>query len=197
MPFIHDYPYTNFHEMNADYLLQRLAAIENQIANIKEEIEGEVFEYVQNVLAPYETELNALINQVNNLQTTVTSTLNAYDLRITQFENSVNAQIAQIRRDLADSIDAVNALTDTKIENNNIYLMNQISQNVGSLFLVLNPFTGETISIQDMIDYLSAFHVQDGIDYAEMNTRALTYTYFNSLNMTYTDLYIDGYNQYA
>ena len=51
MSFVHEYPYTNFHELNADYLLKRLGLIENQIANIKEEIESEVFAYVQEVLA--------------------------------------------------------------------------------------------------------------------------------------------------
>lgn len=197
MGFVHEYPYTNFHEMNADYLLKRLAEIEAQIKNIKEEIEGEVLIYVQSVLAPYEQELNNLITQVNNLQTTVTSTLNAYDLRITQFENLVNNQIAQIRIDLVNSIDAVNSLTDTKIENNNIWLLGEISRNIGTLFMVLNPFTGEIVPIQDMIDYLSAFHVTDGIDYDTMNIRALTYNDFNALNITYTDLLLHGNTLYV
>lgn len=197
MGFTHEYPYTNFHEMNADYLLKRLAEIEAQIKNIKEEIEGEVLIYVQQVLAPYEQELNNLITQVNNLQTTVTSTLNAYDLRITQFENLVNSQIEQIREDLVNSIEAVNSLTDTKIENNNIWLLGEISKNIGTLFMVLNPFTGQVVPIQDMIDYLSAFHVTDGIDYDTMNTRALTYNDFNALNITYTDLLLHGNTLYV
>ena len=197
MGFTHEYPYTNFHEMNADYLLKRLAEIEAQIKNIKEEIEGDVLIYVQRVLAPYEQELNNLITQVNNLQTTVTSTLNAYDLRITQFENLVNSQIEQIRTDLVNSIEAVNALTDTKIENNNIWLLGEISRNIGTLFMVLNPFTGEVVPIQDMIDYLSAFHVTDGIDYDTMNTRALSYNDFNALNITYTDLLLHGNTLYV
>lgn len=197
MGFTHEYPYTNFHEMNADYLLKRLAEIEAQIKNIKEEIEGDVLIYVQSVLAPYEQELNNLITQVNNLQITVTSTLNAYDLRITQFENLVNNQIAQIRLDLVNSIEAVNSLTDTKIENNNIWLLGEISRNIGTLFMVLNPFTGEVVPIQDMIDYLSAFHVTDGIDYDTMNTRALSYNDFNALNITYTDLLLHGNTLYV
>lgn len=195
--FTHEYPYTNFHEMNADYLLKRLSQIEKQIATIKEEIEGEVFEYVQSVLAPYEAELNNLIRTVENLQTTVTSTLNAYDLRITQFENLVNAQIQQIRIDLVNSIDAVNSLTDTKIENNNIWLLGEISRNIGTLFMVLNPFTGDYVTIQEMVDYLAAFHIVDGIDYVTMNTRALTYTQFNNLNVDYTNLLLHGNTLYV
>lgn len=194
--FYNKYPYTDFHELNADFLLQRVKSIEEQIANIKEEIEGEIFEWVQQQLAPYQEQLNQLIAEVEELQEETEETLAAYDARITAFINEVNGKIAEIRQELIDSINAVNALTDTKIEQNNTWLLNQISENVGTLFQVLNPFTGTMVSIQDMIDYLSAFHIVDGIDYATMNTRALTYNAWNALSMTYTDLTLHGNTLY-
>lgn len=190
--FYNKYPYTDFHELNADFLLQRVKSIEEQIANIKEEIEGEIFERVQEQLAPYQEQLNQLIEEVEQLQEETEETLAAYDARITAFVNEGNGKIAEIRQELIDSINAVNALTDTKIEQNNTYLLNQISENVGTLFQVLNPFTGTMVSIQEMIDYLSAFHIVDGIEYSTMNTRALTYNAWNALSMTYTDLTLHG-----
>lgn len=190
--FYNEYPYTDFHELNADFLLQRVKKIEEQIANIKEEIEGEIFEWVQQQLAPYQEQLNQLIEEVEQLQTETEETLAAYDARITAFVNQVNNQLAAIRQELINSINAVNDLTDLKIEQNNTYLLNQISENVGTLFQVLNPFTGTMVSIQEMVDYLSAFHIVDGIDYDTMNTRALTYAAWNALSMTYTDLTLHG-----
>ena len=190
--FFNDYPYTDFHELNADFLLKRMKSIEEQIANIKEEIEGEIFEWVQEQLAPYQEQLNQLIEEVEQLQTETEETLAAYDARITAFVNQVNNQLAAIRQELINSINAVNDLTDLKIEQNNTYLLNQISENVGTLFQVLNPFTGTMVSIQEMVDYLSAFHIVDGIDYDTMNTRALTYAAWNALSMTYTDLTLHG-----
>lgn len=195
--FYNKYPYTDFHELNADFLLQRVKKIEEQIAGIKEEIEGEIFEWVQQQLAPYQEQLNQLIEEVEELQEETEETLAAYDARITAFVNEVNGKIAQMRQELIDSINAVNTLTDTKIEQNNTYLLNQISENVGTLFQVLNPFTGTMMSIQEMIDYLSAFHIVDGIDYDTMNTRALTYAAFNALNITYTDLTLHGNTYYV
>lgn len=192
MSFFNKYPYTDFHELNADFLLQRVKSIEEQIAGIKEEIEGEIFEWVQEQLAPYQEQLDALIKEVEDLSEETEETLAAYDQRITDFVNTVNGALQQMRQDLATSIQAVNDLTDLKIEQNNTYLLNQISENVGSLFQVLNPFTGLMTSIQDMVDYLSSFHIVDGIDYAEMNTRALTYNTWNGLSMTYTDLTLHG-----
>lgn len=195
--FFKKYPYTDFHELNADFLLQRMKAIETQIANIKEEIEGEIFEWVQAQLAPYEKQLNDLIAEVKNLEETTEATLAAYDSRITNFINDVNVALGQMRTDLVNSIQAVNDLTDLKIEQNNTWLLNEISENVGDLFMVLNPFTGTMMSIQAMVDYLSAFHIVDGIDYDTMNTRALTYTVWNGLAMTYTDLTLHGNTIYT
>ena len=183
-----EYPYLNVNDLNLDYLLKRIKKIEEQIKTIKEEIEGEIFEWVQEQLKPFEEQLAALIEEVNNLSENVEETLNAYDERITDFENLVNNLIAGIRQDLVNGIAATNELTDLKIEQNNTWLLNEISQNVGDLFQVLNPFTGTIMSIQEMIDYLSAFHINDAIDYDTMAARALTYNDFAALNITYTDL---------
>lgn len=192
-----EYPYLNLNDLNLDYLLKRIKLIENQIKTIKEEIEGEIFEWVQEQLRPFEEQLNALIEEVNNLSEDVTETLEAYDERITDFENSVNNKIAAIRQDLVNAIAAVNELTDLKIEQNNTWLLNEISQNVGDLFQVLNPFTGTMMSIQEMVDYLSAFHINDAIDYDTMAARALTYTQFAALNISYTDLTLHGNTLYT
>lgn len=197
MSFLFKYPHTSFEEINLDYILKRIAQIEVQIKTIKEEIEGEIFEWVQEQLAPYEQQLNDLINEVNTLSTNVDNTLSAYDARITAIQNSLNAQIAQIQRELNDTSVALSNLMDTKIESNNLWLLNEISENVGNLFMVVDPFTGTSVSIQSMIDKLSEFHITDGITYSTMNSRALTYTQFNALNITYSDLLLHGHSLYT
>lgn len=191
------YPYINENDLNLDYLLKRIKVVEESIQGIKESIEGEIFEWVQEQLVPYETELNNLINQVNTLSTNVTTTLAAYDLKITALQNQVNAFILQVQQDLLNQANALSDLMDTKIANNNITLMAEITQNVGNLFLVINPFTGELVTIQSMIDTLSYYHINDGIDYQTMNTRALTYNQFNALNITYSDLLLHGNTLYT
>lgn len=195
--FMNKYPYTDFHELNADYLLQRLKDVEAKLDTIKEDIESEVLAWVQEQLVPYEQQLNELITEVQTLEQTTQETLAQYDTRITNFINDINGEIVEIRTELVNSIQAVNALTDLKIEQNNIYLLNEITENVGDLFVVLNPFTGETVTIQDMVDYLSAFHINDAIDYDTMATRALTYNQFEALNITYTDLTLHGNTLYV
>lgn len=197
MSFLFKYPHTSFEEINLDYILKRIAEIENQIKNIKDEIEAEIFEWVQEQLAPYEQQLNDLINEVETLSTNVDETLRAYDARITEIQNNLNAQIREIQRELEDTSVALSNLMDTKIESNNLWLLNEISENVGNLFMVIDPFTGVSVSIQSMIDKLSEFHITDGITYSTMNSRALTYTQFNALNITYSDLLLHGHSLYT
>ncbi|MBO7131672.1 hypothetical protein J6V85_00165 [Candidatus Saccharibacteria bacterium] len=192
-----EYPYQNVNDLNLDYLLKRIKKIEDQIKGIKEEIEAEIFTWVQEQLAPYEEKLNQLIKEVNDLSEEVDDTLTAYDQRITDIEDAVNDFIAEVQRQLIEQANALSDLMDLKIENNNITLMAEITENVGDLFVVLNPFTGTTVTIQQMIDYLSSLHINDGIDYDTMNTRALTYNDFNALSIDYTDLTLHGNTLYV
>lgn len=197
MSFWNKYPYTDFHELNADYLLNRISEIEKQIATIKEEIEGEIFIWVQAQLKPYEDQLKALVKQVNDLSGEVDATLKAYDQKITNIQNSVNTQLANMRKQIEDTAAALSDLMDIKIDSNNTWLINEISRNIGSLFTVVDPFTGDTVPIQAMIDTLSEYHITDGITYDTMNTRALTYAQFNALNISYSDLLLHGHTLYT
>ena len=197
MGFYNKYPYTDFHELNADFILNRIKNIESQIATIKEQIEAEIFAWFQEQIKPFEEQLQELVEEVEGLKEETEETLRAYDERIDNFIIEVNNALAGIRADLVTSIQAVNDLTDLKIENNNLWLLNEITQNVGDRFQVQNPFTGEIVSIQSMIDYLSTFHITDSIDYDTMATRALTYNQFEALNITYTDLTLHGNTLYT
>ena len=197
MAFWNKYPYTDFHELNADFLLKRLQEIEDYIQGIEDSLKAELSAWLKDQLAPYEQTLDDLIKEVGDLKEETEETLADYDTRITNFETDVNNQIRLIRQDLVNSITAMSDLMDLKIETNNIWLMNEITENVGSLFLVMNPFTGEEVTIQQMVDYLSAFHITDAIDYDTMAARALTYNQFNALNITYTDLALNGNTLYT
>lgn len=195
--FVDKYPYTDFHELNADWLIKRLNEVEARINGLKEEVEKDMKEYVDAQLAPYIVQLNQLIAQVNQLDAHVTQTLAQYSQRIAQFEADVDARILAIQNNVANQIAAVNQLTDTKIAQNNIYILNEVQKNLGSVVQVVNPFTGTKVTIQEMVDTLAAFHILDGIEYATMNTRALTYNQFNALNVTYTNLLLHGNSIYV
>lgn len=197
MSFIHKYPYTDFHELNADWLIEKITKVEASIDGIKESIEDEMKEWVKGELKPYTDRLDALILEVNNLEDTVDGKLAELDAEVDRFEAEVNAKITLIQQNISAQISAVNQLTDTKIAANNEVLMERITSELGSVVTVVNPFTGARVTIQAMVDVLASFHIEDALDYATMNSRAKTYTQFNALNISYTDLLLHGGSLYV
>ena len=57
---------------------------------------------------------------------------------------------------------------------------------------MLNPFTGERIPIQDMINYLSDFHMQNAILVNTVVGRNNTVNQMIAYNASCTDLAING-----
>ncbi len=194
--FQNTYPYTDFHELNLDWLLERLTNVESRIDGIKEEVEKDMKEYVDAQMNPYVVKLNQLVNQVNALDSKVSKTLEEYVAEIEAFEKEVNEKITQIQKNIANQIEAVNLLTDTKIEQNNVYIIDRVQKSLGNVVMVTNPFDGSRVTIQQMVDILSAYHITDAITYLTMADRALTYAQFNALNITYTQLLLHGNTDY-
>lgn len=192
------YPYTDFHELNADYILGQLADITSRLDNIVAEVVAQAIaaaeEYVDVKIADVIDEFNALKadfddvvrdfdalrDEMEDLEGDFADFVDHVDSRIDYFRDYIDAQIR-----------AVNLRTDAAIEANNEYLLDNMETYLADI-KVLNYFTGEYVSIQDMFDYLAMLHISDSIDYDTMAARNKTYTQFINMNMTYTNLALHG-----
>lgn len=101
------------------------------------------------------------------------------------------AQITENNDRQENEIAGNRAYTDTKIQQNNEYLLEQISQQVISV-RVLNPFTGERVGIQEMIDYLSAFHMTEAATIGEIGSANKTVTTVVEYHATCTQMVINS-----
>lgn len=115
-----------------------------------------------------------------------------------QFENVVNAnltlfqgQITNIDDKVANEIIGVNARTDEAIRQNNQYILEEVGKGFVNL-KVINYFTGASVSVQEMFDYLAQFHLENAISYDQMVSRDKTYNQLVAYNMSYTDLATNG-----
>lgn len=201
------YAYTDFHELNADYILAKLREIDAKIdalvaeataaaiaaateaakeyVDIRlDEILGE-FNDLKAEFVQIKNSFNALSDEVDDLEDDFAAFVNHVEDRLDYYTNYIDAQIA-----------AANYRTDAAIEANNEYLLEEM-QTYLSQIKVLNFFTGEYVSIQDMFDYLAQFHANDAIDYNEMASRAKTYNQLIALSITYTDLAVHGNTVYV
>ena len=110
-------------------------------------------------------------------------------IRLTAFDNRLN----QYAHDLESAIIGCNAYTDLAIQQNNEYIFEEIAKGVINL-KVLNYFTGEYVTVQEMFDYLAQFHLQNAISYGQLVASELTYNELIALDETYTNWAVNGYN---
>ena len=131
---------------------------EQVLAASKAYTDGEIAKSVKQ----YNQALRQLENDYNEFADNVTGALRG-------FQNQMDSNFQRQDNEIAGG----RAYTDTKISQNNVWLLEQISQQLISV-TVLNPFTGERESIQDMIDYLSSLHMTEAITITGIGTAQRT-----------------------
>jgi len=199
-------------------LLSKVVAKVNEtievVNNISIDILNEAKAYTDEAIAGALTEVDekiATLNQMiqddriyfDNLIETTTQNFNniVNDLQrqYQQFTNYINGELRDIRQDIADtndrldaSITAVNARTDLMIQLNNDWLLEQVEEHIADNFKVYNALEGEKVSIQEMFNYLCNLHIVDGITVSTLATRALTVSRIVEINRTVRDCVMYG-----
>jgi len=191
MGFFDKYPYTDFHELNLDWLLNEMKELEtkvdNAIADITAQVIREVKQYVDDQLAIIETDFAQIQREFAEVQRNVDTLNDAFS----DFTTYVNGQITFIKNYIDAQVHATNERTDALIASNNQLLLQEMQTYLNQIE-VINYFTGELVTIQDMFNYLASLHLQQAIDYDTMASRSKTYTWLAAQNKTYTDLAMNG-----
>ena len=196
MGFWNRYPYTDFHELNLDYVLKKMKELEADLDGLLAEAVRQATEnaeaYVDEKLADVISQFNQLKNDVDSLSDQFEGLETAFDA----FTALVDRKIEVIQNTIDSRIAGVNARTDALIASNNEFLLAEMGRYLNQI-TVTNYFTGLDTTIQDMFNYLAMLHLNDSITYATMAQRAKTYTYLVNLNMTYTNLVMHGNTLYV
>jgi len=201
------YSYTDAHELNLDFLLLKIKELDTKVDELKEEIIAEAsdiayerskeyidervagiltdFEDLQNDFNALHDDFDAISDQFSDIAGEFNDLVEEVDNKILYLQDYINAQIG-----------AVNIRTDAAIAANNDMILSTMETYLANI-KVLNYFTGEYVSIQDMFDYLAMLHLDDSIDYNTMVTRAKTYSQLIALNINYTNLAMHGNTLYV
>ena len=189
--FDNKYPYSDFHELNLDWVLETVSNLEKRVDNLKTEFLEQANKYTDEKFAEFKNDLAELERELNIV-------VGELQKQYSEFTRVINAKIQFIQNDidnLSQKIDAeiigANEYTNQAIAQNNDYLIEKLSETLGSL-LVINFFNGEKITIQEMFDTLAKLHIQDPLTYTEYAEKNITNENLAILNMTYTDLVLKG-----
>lgn len=199
--FDNQFPYSNFHELNLDWVIAKLKELDEKVDNIQITIVNQVKEYVDERINEFVTgqlaDMQQEIDQLERDFKTFTATSN---YKYEQFIQSVNAQIQLMRSEIAAAkeqfegmIAGANSYTDISIANAEDRIYKNLSTELGKI-KVLDFFTGTYVTVQEMFDTLARLHVTDGLSYAEITARNNTFEDVEAYKRTYIDCTIYAAN---
>ena len=156
--------------------------------NYLNEIQDLANEYTDAQIAALKTELLLITNDLAN-QIAALSKKEANDVK------DLQAQINNVIVMISETVASIDRLIDSKISQYDAYIKNYISSQLIDV-RVINYFTGEKVTVQEMLDYLAQLHVTTGLTYAALIARTYTYSQMISIcasgNYSYSDIIRDA-----
>lgn len=186
------YPYTQYHQLNLDYILQEvesLSELESTLTEYYTELKNEYTEIknsIDIINSTIDSNYNELSNKINQLENDVENELVQLEQLLKLYVDSeINSESERITEDYTNLINDVNLkveryygvlsnLITTAITECKEYTDYIFEHGLGNL-TVLNYFTGEYVTLQDMINYLSMFHVETDATYECITNEGKTY----------------------
>lgn len=187
MAFYDKFPYTNFQELNLDWILSKMKELEENIDVInswKETFSAQINAQISNLISEVNEEFAQLKADIEKEFT---------DYR-TETDAKFEAQRAETDKQFALLTDAVNGrLTafDGRIADIESKL-HDIENNLPTLVHVTNPFTGMSESIQNVINALADTQRSDALTASEYDALAKTAAGYDAYKITAVNYDFNG-----
>lgn len=196
-------PYWNFNPVLPTVFDDSLSYLEmvSKLYKKLEEVIAEVNEIDQDAIQQALDDMRA---EIAKFETQIQKQYNALDEKYQKLYEELNTSILELADTTAASLEELDTkiynlgeslkdIMDLKIEENNEYIFESIASEIIGI-KVLNYFTGEKVTVQEMFDYLAQLHAADGITVTELITRQKTVDELIALKFTYTQLAQNGKN---
>lgn len=183
------FPYTNFHDLNLDWVLKEVKRVSEAVDKWSTEVLDAAKAYTdEKIAAEAERANQANLELKQSVETAIRDFQNVVNGALSGFQDQLTQQDAEIEANLV----AARGYTNAQIAQNNEFLMEEISKGLIDL-KVLNLFTGKYVTVQEMFDYLSTFHMTGAISVAQIGNAQRTVNTVVGYNATCTDIVINGY----
>ena len=188
MAYNYEYPYTDPNRYNADWLLNKMKELEGRLDGILEEALKLTKEYVDTRLSEYQSQIAQIRIEIQ----AVSDRTDELSEEIVRQVLRLEGLISDAERQAESLFIIANNRTDLQIERNNEYIFREIEDNILANITVINFFTGEHVSVQNMFDYLASLHLENAITYNGLRDKNLTYNALIAKRITYTELVKNG-----
>ena len=188
MAYNYEYPYTDPNRYNADWLLNKMKELEGRLDGILEDALKLTKEYVDTRLSKYQAQIAQIRKEIE----AVSSRTDELSDEIVRQVLRLEGLISDAERQAENLFIIANNRTDLQIERNNEYIFREIEDNILANITVINYFTGEHVTVQDMFDYLASLHLENATTYNGLRDKNLTYNELIAKRITYTELVKNG-----
>ena len=173
-------------------LIAKINELVDAVNNIKLDILDEANAYTDEEIRKMESRVNDAVNSVIALKQEIENEFDDFKNITQETLNEFSEKIDLLYDHVNDIVYSINARTDLVIKQNNDFIFREIENNILKNITVLNYFTGENVSVQEMFNYLSMFHLENAMTYAMLYTKNITVDFLVGKHMTYTDLVRNG-----
>ena len=173
-------------------LIAKINELVDVVNNIKLDMLDEANAYTDEEIRKMESRVNDAVNSVIALKQEIENEFNDFKNITEETLNEFSEKIDLLYDHVNDIVYSINARTDLVIKQNNEFIFKEIENNILKNITVLNYFTGENVSVQEMFNYLSMFHLENAMTYAMLYTKNITVNFLVGKRITYTDLVKNG-----
>lgn len=152
------------------------------ISNFNDESKAYTDKKVAEAFADIQAQSDALRRDYEQFVTLVNSNINLFQSQLDTTSAKLEAEII-----------GVNARTDVAIEQSEERILAYIGNQALNNIKVLDPFSGNYVTIQYMIEYLSSLHMTGAATYDEIFGSNLSYDEIIGKDKTYTEWATNGH----
>ena len=198
MGFINQFPYSDFHELNLDWLIKVTKQNQTQIDYLTEElakIEVLTEEQIKLMIAAAIAENNVdLYNAINTVKNDLLSAMNALNTDITaRYKAYTDAQIA-LQKIYIDNQDSFYFAQAKNYSDANLNLAKAYTDGkVINYTMMINPITGVYEDVRNVVDdIVSYFHTANALTAIEYDALELTADAYDNYELTAYDYDFNG-----
>lgn len=178
-------------------LTRKVNEVIDRVNSFEEDIYNTTKEYVDTKI---QTEIDALKVELEQFKQNIIAQQDGFEHDVNGAINNMNQRIEEFNRTIQANYAAMQAYTNNAIERNNEYIFDRIGQGLLEI-RVVNIFTGQKVTVQEMFNYLANFHLTNAITVARIGTLQRTVntviSYGTVNGKTCTDIVTDGYTVFG